>query len=233
MITLLLLLLVISPLILLIRAEYKDGISSVKTEEKKKKTKKNREFHQTRYDSYDSYDTKEKEKKFEKIFNLLIKDFNNSPYEDKFITKNISDGIYFLYTFNNGYRVSMYNEYLLLSKANGEELNSFALDSVQTIQMYRLINEIIDKAVNRNHRTYNEYDYQKKYNEYRQEQTKPKAEPKPETTGNPKLDKILEKIKLRKEQLTKMKSNDPERAALLNELKTYENVANKMKSKVK
>jgi DNA-directed RNA polymerase subunit H (RpoH/RPB5) len=127
----------------------------------------------------------------------------------------------------------MYNEYLLLSKANGEELNSFALDSVQTIQMYRLINEIIDKAVNRNHRTYNEYDYQKKYNEYRQEQTKPKAEPKPETTGNPKLDKILEKIKLRKEQLTKMKSNDPERAALLNELKTYENVANKMKSKVK
>ncbi len=227
MITLLLLLLVISPLILLIRAEYKDGISSIKTEEKKK-TKNNREFHQNRYDSYDS---KEKEKKFEKIFNLLIKDFNNSPYKDKFITKNISDGIYFLYTFNNGYRVSMYNEYLVLNKANGEELNSFSLDSVQTIQMYRLINEIIDKAVNRNHRTYNEYDYQKKYNEYRQEQPKPKA--KPETTGNPKLDKILEKIKLRKEQLAKMKSNDPERAALLNELKTYENVANKMKSKVK
>ena len=38
MITLLLLLLVISPLILLIRAEYKDGISSIKTEEKKKIT---------------------------------------------------------------------------------------------------------------------------------------------------------------------------------------------------
>lgn len=228
MITLLLLLLVISPLILLIRAEYKDGISSIKTEEKKK-TKSSREFHQNRYD-YESYDSKEKEKKFEKIFNLLIKDFNNSPYKDKFITKNISDGIYFLYTFNNGYRVSMYNEYLVLNKANGEELNSFSLDSVQTIQMYRLINEIIDKAVNRNHRTYNEYDYQKKYNEYRQEQPKPKAEP---TTGNPKLDKILEKIKLRKEQLAKMKSNDPERAALLNELKTYENVANKMKSKAK
>ncbi len=217
MITFLLLLVVISPLILIIRAEYKDGISSVKTEEKKK-TKKNREFYQTRYDSYDSYDTKEKEKKFEKIFNLLIKDFNNSPYVDKFITKTISDGIYFHYTFNNGYRISLYNEYLLLNKANGEELNSFALDSVQTIQMYRLINEIIDKAVSRNYRT---------YNEYRQEQPKPKAE----TTGNPKLDKILEKIKLRKEQLAKMKVNDPERAALLNELKTYENVANKMKSK--
>lgn len=228
MITFLLLLVVISPLILIIRAEYKDGISSVKTEEEKKKTKKNREFHQTRYDSHDSYDTKEKEKKFEKIFNLLIKDFNNSPYVDKFITKNISDGIYFHYTFNNGYKISLYNEYLLLNKANGEELNSFTLDSVQTIQMYRLINEIIDKAVNRNYRTYNKYDYQKKYNEYQQEQTK--TEP---TTGNPKLDKILEKIKLRKEQLAKMKVNDPERAALLNELKTYENVANKMKSKSK
>ncbi len=226
MITFLLLLVVISPLILIIRAEYKDRISSVKTEEKKK-TKKNREFYQTRYDSYDSYDTKEKEKKFEKIFNLLIKDFNNSPYVDKFITKNISDGIYFHYTFNNGYKISLYNEYLLLNKANGEELNSFALDSVQTIQMYRLINEIIDKAVSRNHRTYNQYDW------FGQEQPKPNTEPSPETTGNPKLDKILEKIKLRKEQLAKMKVNDPERAALLNELKTYENVANKMKSKSK
>jgi hypothetical protein len=224
MVSIFLLLVVISPLILLIRAEYKDGISSVKTEEEKK-TKNNR------YDSYDSYDSKEKEKKFEKIFNLIVKDFNNSPYVDKFITKTISDGIYFHYTFNNGYRISMYNEYLLLNKANGEELNSFSLDSVQTIQMYRLINEIIDKAVNRNYRTYNEYDYQKKYNEYRQEQ--PKAEPRPETTGNTRLDKILEKIKLRKEQLAKMKSTDPERAALLNELKTYENVANKMKSKAK
>jgi hypothetical protein len=209
MITFLLLLLVISPLILIIRAEYKNRISFRKKEEKK-----NREFYQN-----DSYDTKEKEKKFEKIFNLLIKDFNNSPYVDKFITKTISDGIYFLYTFNNGYRISIYNEYLLLNKANGEEINSFSLDSVQTIQMYKLINEIIDKAVSRNYRT---------YNEYRQEQPKPKTEP---TTGNPKLDKILEKIKLRKEQLAKMKVNDPERAALLNELKTYENVANKMKSK--
>lgn len=48
---------------------------------------------------------------------------------------------------------------------------------------------------------YNEYK-----NEYKQEQTK--TEPKKETTGNLKLDKILEKIKLRKEQLAKMKSND-------------------------
>jgi hypothetical protein len=113
----------------------------------------------------------------------------------------------------------------MLEKSNGQALNSFTINDMQSYQLMKKINELIDRSVNRNQRTYN--------NEYRQEPPKTKAEPKPETTGNPKLDKILEKIKLRKEQLAKMKSNDPERAALVNELKTYENVANKMKSKVK
>jgi hypothetical protein len=108
----------------------------------------------------------------------------------------------------------MSNSYLILEKSNGLAINSFSINDIQSYQIIKKINELIDRSVNRNQRTYN--------NEYRQE-----------TTGNTKLDKILEKIKLRKEQLAKMKNDNPEREALVNELKTYENVANKMKSKVK
>jgi hypothetical protein len=96
------------------------------------------------------------------------------------------------------------------------------------------INKIIDKSINRNQRTYSQSDYdraKRKYDEYR-DFTEPKPEPKVEKSGNPKLDKILEKIKLREEQLSKMRSNDPERSSLQNELNTYKNIANKMKSKI-
>ena len=87
----------------------------------------------------------------------------------------------------------------------------------------------------RNHRTYSEYDFNSKFNDYKREykKEKPKEEPKVKSTGNPRLDKINEKIVLRKEQLRKMKANDPERQALVNELETYKNVAKKMKSKIK
>ena len=172
------------------------------------------------------------ERKLEKIINLMVKDFNNSPYKDKFSVSQFSSSWFFIYRFNNGYKITMSDSYLMLQNSNGQTINSFSINDMQSYQIMKKINELIDRSVNRNHRTYNEYDYQKKYNEYRQEQPRQDPTP-PETTGNPKLDKILEKIKLRKEQLTKMKSGDPERAALVNELKTYENVANKMKSKAK
>ena len=218
--------------LLLLRAESMNGISSVKTG----KEKKSRDFYNNErtysYREEYSYDkSSNNEHKLEKVLNLMIKDFNNSPYKDKFDVKQYRDSWFFIYRFNNNYKITMSNSYLMLQNSNEQTINSFSINDMQSYQIMKKINELIDRSVNRNQRTYSEYDYQKKYNEYKQEQ--PKAEPKPETTGNPKLDKILEKIKLRKEQLAKMKSNDPERAALVNELKTYENVANKMKSKAK
>jgi hypothetical protein len=207
--------------LLLLRAESNNGISSVKTE---KETRYSNERSYS-YEEYDYHKSANKEQKLEKIINLMIKDFNNSPYKDKFNVSQYRGSWFFIYKFNNGYKLTMSNSYLMLEKSNGQALNSFTINDMQSYQLMKKINELIDRSVNRNQRTYN--------NEYRQEPPKTKAEPKPETTGNPKLDKILEKIKLRKEQLAKMKSNDPERAALVNELKTYENVANKMKSKVK
>ena len=217
--------------LLLLRAESMNGISSVKTEKEKSRDSYSSERSYSYRDEY-SYDkSADKERKLEKIINLMVKDFNNSPYKDKFNVSEYRGSWFFIYRFNNSYKLTMSNSYLMLQNSNGQTINSFSINDMQSYQIMKKINELIDRSVNRNHRTYSEYDHQKKYNEYRQEQHK--TVPKPETTGNPKLDKILEKIKLRKEQLAKMKSNDPERAALVNELKTYENVANKMKSKAK
>jgi Txe/YoeB family toxin of Txe-Axe toxin-antitoxin module len=212
---------VVTVILLLLRAESNNGISSVKTE---KETRHSNERYSYR-EEYDYHKSANKEQKLEKIINLMIKDFNNSPYKDKFNVSQYRGSWLFIYKFNNGYNLTISDHYILLEKSNGQVLNSFVINDMQSYQLMKKINELIDRSVNRNQRTYN--------NEYRQEPPKPKVEPKPETTGNLKLDKILEKIKLRKEQLAKMKSNDPERTALVNELKTYENVANKMKSKAK
>jgi len=227
MVSIFLLLLIISPLILMIIAEYKDRISSIKTEEENKK-KENNKTYESKYESYKSYNYTEEDnqRKLEKILNLVIKDFNNSPYNDKYICKTIGNNIYFHYTFNNGYVLIIRDEYLFLSNSYGERLNSFTLDTLQLIQIYKLITKILDNSVNRDQRTYSQSNYDKYSREYRAE-----TEPKVESSGNTKLDKILEKIKLREEQLSKMRSNDPERSALQNELNTYKNIANKMKSK--
>lgn len=217
----LLLFMVMIVVLLLLRAESMNGIYSFKTEQRKKE--KSREFYSEKSNSYKeeySYEkSTNKEQQLEKLINLMIKDFNNSPYKDKFNVVQSTNSWFFLYRFNNGYKITMSNSYLILEKSNGLAINSFSINDIQSYQIIKKINEFINRSVNRNQRTYN--------NEYGHEQ------PKAETTGNTKLDKILEKIKLRKEQLAKMKSNDPEREALVNELKTYENVANKMKSKVK
>ena len=217
--------------LLLLRAESMNGISSVKTEKEKSRDSYSSERSYSYRDEYSYEKSTNNERKLEKIINLMIKDFNNSPYRDKFSVSQFSSSWFFIYRFNNGYKITMSDSFVILCNSNEESINSFHINDMQSYKIMRKINELIDRSVNRNHRTYSEYDHQKKYNEYRQEQHK--TEPKPETTGNPKLDKILEKIKLRKEQLAKMKSSDPERAALVNELKTYENVANKMKSKAK
>lgn len=205
----------------------------VKEEKKKEKEQKKKEEKKSYYDN--EYRCDNNQRKFEKILNLVIKDFNNSPYSHKYSARSINGGVNFTYNFNNGYKLNLVDEYLFLSKQNGEMINSFNLDSIQVIELYRLINKIIDRTESQ--RTYSNSDYERakrKYDEYQRESdnSRIKSEPKVESTGNPKLDKILEKIKLREEQLRKMKSNDNERSALENELNTYKNIANKMKSKI-
>jgi hypothetical protein len=186
------------------------------------------------HEKYNHEKSSKNEKTLEKIINLMIKDFNNSPYDDKITVYKITSWYFLIYNFNNGYRITLNGDFFILYNSKGETINTFYVNQMQSYQIIELANEFKKKSVGRNYRTYDDSWRSKKYseyNEYKKEQTK--AGPKKETTGNLKLDKILEKIKLRKEQLVKMKSNDPDRLSLVNELKTYENVANKMKSKLK
>ena len=196
-----------------------DGTYNVKEDEY--------DYEKYNHEKYNHEKSSKNEKTLEKIINLMIKDFNNSPYDDKITVYKITSWYFLIYNFNNGYRITLNGDFFILYNSKGETINTFYVNQMQSYQIIELVNEFKKRSVSRSWQSrYNEYK-----NEYKQEQTK--TEPKKETTGNLKLDKILEKIKLRKEQLAKMKSNDPDRLSLLNELKTYENVANKMQSKLK
>lgn len=176
--------------------------------------------------------------KVDKLFNLIVKDFSNNPYHDKIQSLGSSYSIIsFNYKFENGFRFTLNDKDIRVYNRDGENISSYRLGDSYHLKFLKLILEIKQKAQHRsnNYRTYTEYDFNSKFNDYKKEYKKeqPKEEPKVKTTGNPRLDKINEKIVLREEQLRKMKSNDPERQALVNELETYKNVAKKMKSKIK
>ena len=176
--------------------------------------------------------------KVDKLFNLIVKDFSNNPYHDKIQSLGSSYSIIsFNYKFENGFRFTLNDKDIRVYNRDGENISSYRLGDSYHLKFLKLILEIKQKAQHRsnNYRTYTEYDFNSKFNDYKKEykREQPKEEPKVKTTGNPRLDKINEKIILREEQLRKMKANDPERQALVNELETYKNVAKKMKSKIK
>jgi hypothetical protein len=192
---------------------------------KEKKKKKEKSFYST-YDDDDYWSRNDNSHKIEKIFNLIVKDFNNSPYNDKYEVKTISslDYISFTYKFENGYTFSMISDSIFLYDRNHIKISSYTLNTHYYKIFLELVLEINQKSksrYNQNSRQYYKRDYEQNV----------KEEPKVKSTGNPRLDKILEKIKLREEQLSKMSKNDPNRSSLINELETYKNVANKMKTK--
>ena len=177
--------------------------------------------------------------KVDKLFNLIVKDFTNNPYNDKIESLGSSSSIIsFIYKFENGFKFTLNDKEIRVYNRGNENISSYRLGDTYHLKFLKLILEIKQKAQhrsNRNYRTYTEYDFNSKYNDYKKEykRDQPKEEPNVKSTGNPRLDKINEKIVLREEQLRKMKANDPERQALVNELETYKNVAKKMKSKIK
>lgn len=194
--------------------------------EKRKEKKKKKEKSFYTYDDDNYWYDKDDSHKIEKIFNLIVKDFNNSPYNDKYEVKTISslDYISFTYKFENGYTFSMISDSIFLYDRNHIKISSYTLNTHYYKIFLELVLEINQKSksrYNQNSRQYYKRDYEQNV----------KEEPKVKSTGNPRLDKILEKIKLREEQLSKMSKNDPNRSSLINELETYKNVANKMKTK--
>jgi len=202
-------------------------------------TERNR--YQSDYESWKRKQYKtETNSKVDKIFDLLVKDFSNNPYHDKLESLGSSYSIIsFQYKFENGFRFTLNDKKIKVYDRNGENISSYRLGDIYHLKFLKLILEMKEKSQHRfserNYRTYSEYDFNSKFNDYKREykKEKPKEEPKVKSTGNPRLDKINEKIVLREEQLRKMKANDPERSALENELNTYKNIAKKMKSKIK
>lgn len=183
-------------------------------------------------------DKSDNNSKVDKIFNLIVKDFSNNPYHDKIQSIGSSHSISFNYKFENGFRFTLNDKDIRVYNRDGENISSYRLGDLYHLKFLKLILEIKQKAQHRfserNYRTYTEYDFNSKFNDYKKEYKKEQPkEPKVKSTGNPRLDKINEKIVLREEQLRKMKANDPERQALVNELETYKNVAKKMKAKIK
>ena len=195
-----------------------------------------RNRYQSDYESWKRKQYKtETNSKVDKIFDLLVKDFSNNPYHDKLESLGSSYSIIsFQYKFENGFRFTLNDKKIKVYDRNGENISSYRLGDIYHLKFLKLILEMKEKAQHRfkerNYRTYSEYDFNSKYNDYKREQ--PKEEPKVKSTGNIRLDKINEKILLREEQLRKMKKNDPERPALENELNTYKNIAKKIKSKL-
>jgi hypothetical protein len=186
------------------------------------------------YDSYNSYLNQQRERRdrerekyetnnrVDKIFDLLVKDFSNNPYHDKLESLGSSYSIIsFQYKFENGFRFTLNDKEIRVYNRNGENISSYRLGEVYHLKFLKLILEMKQKAQHRF-----KDDFNSKYNDYKRE------EPKVKSTGNPRLDKINEKIHLREEQLRKMKKNDSERPALENELNTYKNIAKKIKSKL-
>lgn len=197
------------------------------------------DYERSRYQS-ESKDKNETNNKIDKLFDLLVKDFSNNPYYDKLESLGSSYSIIsFKYKFENGFKFTLNDKEVRVYNRIGENISSYRLGDLHHLKFLKLILEMKQKAQHRfserNYRTYSEYDFNSKYDEYKREykREKPKEEPKVKSTGNPRLDKINEKIVLREEQLRKMKANDPERSALENELNTYKNIAKKMKSKIK
>jgi hypothetical protein len=201
-----------------------------------------REYESSRYESeYEKWkrerykreeDKSDINNKVDKLFDLLVKDFTNNPYQDKLESLSGSYSmISFTYKFENGFKFTLNDKEIRVYNRNGENISSYRLGDTYHLKFLKLILEMKQKSQQRfrerNYRTYSEYDFNSKFNDYKREQ------PKVKSTGNPRLDKINEKIVLREEQLRKMKANDPEREALVNELKTYKNVAEKIKSKIK
>ena len=165
-------------------------------------------------------DKSDNNSKVDKIFNLIVKDFSSNPYHDKIQSLGSSHSIIsFNYKFENGFRFTLNDKDIRVYNRDGENISSYRLGDSYHLKFLKLILEIKQKA-------------QHRFNE-KTKREQPKEESKVNSTGNPRLDKINEKIVLREEQLRKMKANDPERQALVNELETYKNVAKKMKSKIK
>lgn len=160
------------------------------------------------------------------LFNRVVRDFQNNPWSDKFDTPTVGGKTTFKYRFENGWTFEMKDNEI--SYTDDKYRHGYTVGLIWRKKFVQLANEIIAKGKRRPASSSGNsgQGYQKKSEPFRET-------PK---TGNPQRDKyntLNDKIKLREDQLRKMKPNDPDRTALENELNAYKRVRDKMKKEYK
>lgn len=157
------------------------------------------------------------------LFNRIVRDFQSSPWSDKFETPNVGGKTTFKYRFENGWTFEMNDNQIVYT--DDKHRHGYTVGWIWRNKFVGLANEIISKVKRRpTSSSGGQSGYQKKSEPFREN-------PK---TGNPQRDKyntLNDKIKLREEQLRKMKPNDP--SALENELNAYKRVRDKIKKEHK
>jgi hypothetical protein len=150
------------------------------------------------------------------LFNRIVKDFSNNPYDDKIKTPRENGEICFIYTFEQGDTFKMRDNVITYGGS------IYTVSLTQRNRFIGLANEISSKSRKRPTQQGSKTGYQQGA--------------KKTHSDNPIYDrytKLKDNIKLRQEQLNKMSKSDPERSALENELENYKKAAERMKNRHK
>jgi hypothetical protein len=182
-------------------------------------------FFKTFLNSYLNVSEKSKKTKktnsFNKLIDLIYKDFDNSPYYDKIRAFDLS----VIYNFENGYRLIYTLDYLTVFNRKGDDIIFFKPSKKQGKEIINLLQELAFVAKKRP----NPRSYYSQTNNAKEDnsQTNNIAE----DDYSPKYYKILEKIKLREDHLKNLDSNSSEYESLKNELSNYKIALEKIKNK--
>ena len=147
-------------------------------------------------------------KQLEYIQYLIIEDFKSAPYSDKIKTPKINGEVCWYYTFENNDSIKIEGRKIIYQK--GTIINAYTVSQRIRSEFVALGNAINKKSKAR-FRTYN---------------TNTKSSTVSDDPKRRRYDNLLEKIKLREDQLKN--SSD---SSLLNELNVYKKKAKEMKDK--
>lgn len=183
--------------------------------EKERQERQERERRERDYKQKEEREQQRIEREIDDLFKLIVRDFQNNPYYDKYDTPIIDGVTAFKYRFENGHTFQKVGN--KITYIDGTYQRNYKVRLFWSNRFTNLANEIINKGKRRPTNTYSD----KSKQSY-------KSEPHKETpkTGNPQKDKynlLKDKIKLREER----------RVALENELNAYKRVCDKLKKDYK
>lgn len=158
-------------------------------------------------------------RELDSLFQRLVDDFSNNPWEDKYRATSNGGEVTFYYTFESGDKFEMTDN--RISYGN----HTYTVGLIYRNKFVSLANEMISKGMKRpsGRRSYNSSN-----SSGSRKSTKSKYSDHPK--GNL-YQTLKDTVAQRKEQLSKMSKNDENRAHMENELKAAEKKLKEMKDK--